>query len=102
MADDIIADECIHLMTTAFCTICKAQSKAAETRRRRTRATNHPSWDTDQTLPYPTIIASYSSTCPHCDEGIQQGTEIHNVDGFWVCHQCGIDAAIMEGAIPHA
>jgi hypothetical protein len=102
MADPIIADECIHLMTTAFCTICKKQTREKETRARRTRNRNSNGWTVIVTLPYPTIQAQYESTCPHCDETIHADDSIHNVDGSWVCYQCGHDAAAIEGTLPHA
>jgi hypothetical protein len=99
MADPIIADECIHLMTTAFCTICKEQTRSKESRARRARAGNHPTWETEQSLPYPTTTAGYESACPHCDEKINIDATIHKVDGAWVCYPCALDAAILEGVI---
>jgi hypothetical protein len=98
MADPTIApimDECIHLMTTAFCSICKANTRAAESRRRRTRANNHPSWETEVTLPYPSTQASYRSLCANCDEYMEVGTTIYKVEDVWVCQPCAEDCLTL-------
>ena len=91
-----VADECIHLMTTAFCSICKAQTRAAETRRRRNRAATHPSWETeDGPLPYPSTIAGYPLTCPMCDERYDAGITIYKCDGAWVDRACAEDCVTL-------
>ncbi len=98
MADAPILDECIHLMTTAFCTICKEDTKAKEARARRKRAGNAGTWEVYDRLPFPHTIATRDGLCPECDEDvIHVGDEIHLVDGSWVCRPCAVDAQILAG-----
>lgn len=95
MPDSPILDECIHGLTTAWCSICKAQSRAAETRRRRARASAHPSWETETVLPYPQTTATYRSLCPICDEYIEIDADIYKCEGDWVCRPCAEDCLTL-------
>lgn len=88
---DVIADECIHGLTTAWCSICKAQSKLAEKRRRLAREARHPAFETEPSLPYPTVVAQWDGICASCDERYPSGTTIYRADGGWCCQQCAED-----------
>lgn len=92
-----VVDECIHGITTAWCSICKQQTKDKEARRRRTREQNHPAWEVDEdtSLPYPHTTASWPGTCTSCDTDYEAGTEIWKADGGWCCHQCAVDYATL-------
>lgn len=104
-----IADECIHGLTTAFCSICKAQHAAAEKRRRLTRAKNADVWETEETvhphpsisLDYPHTQAKYDGLCPDCDEHFHEGDWIYLVGGSWLDEECARDRTILNGGTDH-
>lgn len=90
--DAVVLDECIHLMTRAFCSICKQQAADA-LRRRENKETGHPAFDTDDTdnLPYPHVVAQWDGICNSCDEPYANGTTIYRADGGWCCRPCAED-----------
>lgn len=83
-----VADECIHGLTTAWCSLCKADTRRREGFARRRRASVDESWTTHPSSPYPSTKADYPSNCKSCGDRYDVGDTIYRAASMWVCGQC--------------
>lgn len=75
-----ISDECIHGLTTAWCSTCREPTRRAQAKGRRVRR----SWVTTALVP-----ASYGSRCAVCGTSIEEGDAVGMVDDEgWCCENC--------------
>lgn len=90
MTATAFADECIHGLTEAWCSICCDQAAAQRARELIRDSPQASMWHHPSTPDGPKAVASYSSCCNECEDLINVGDLIFLRAGSWMCKDSAV------------